>query len=507
MTEQISGVSERELLQLARTFGIAVEETTVEELRSQVNARLTAGLEELYEYDLGRTTADATREWSDASDAHNAINTRCRVATSAAGPLSGVDVGLKDNIAVAGIPMRCGSAALRGHVPQHDATVVTRLLESGATIAAKTNLDAFAVGGRGTSFEGTIRNPRDETRSTGGSSGGSAAAVAAGYTDVALGTDTGGSVRMPAAFCGLVGFKPTYGAVPLSGVVENTYALDHVGPITRTVSEAATVFEAIAGADEDDPASMRTAGAGDYVRGECSDSVESPPELSELRLGVLSQQTEEAIEAPVARRHDRALTALREDGVTVEGIDFEGIETIVQIKNAISYCELATGWRDGTVPYRRGDVRPTEDHLSLGSRLRTAANELSDFHRSRLLAGAALVETYGGRQYGRAHEVRRAITAELAEKTAEIDAIVTPTVPHLAPKLANEGDPDALDDDTQLGTGRYTKIANVTGRPAITVPNGTVEGSPIGLQLIGSRHGDAELLGVAARVGDRIESV
>lgn len=507
MTDPIPGVSERELLELARTFGVAIDETTAEELRAQVNARLTAGIEQLYEYDLERTAAGATREWSDASDAHNALNTRCSVSTSATGPLSGVDVGLKDNIAVAGIPMRCGSAALRGHVPQHDATVVTRLLESGATIAAKTNLDPFAVGGRGTSFEGTVLNPRDETRSTGGSSGGSAAAVAAGYTDVALGTDTGGSVRMPAAFCGLVGFKPTYGTVPLSGVVENTYALDHVGPITRTVSEAATVLEAIAGADEDDPASMRPAEKSDYSRGACSDVVESPPELSELRLGVLSQQTAEAIADPVARRHDRALAALRDDGVTVEEVDFEGIETIVQVKNAISYCELATGWRDGTVPYRRGDIRPTEDHLSLGSRLRTGANELSDFHRSRLLAGAALVETYDGRQYGRAHEVRRAITEELAEKTAELDAIVTPTVPQLAPKLDGDEDPDALEEGTRLGTGRYTKIANVTGRPAITVPNGRSDGSPIGLQLIGSRYGDAELLGAAARIGDRIESV
>ena len=507
MTDQISEVSEGELLELARAFDIAVEEATVEGLRAQVNARLTAGIEQLYEYDIERTGPGANREWSDASDAHNALTTRCHVSTSATGPLSGIDIGLKDNIAVAGVPMRCGSAALRGHVPQQDATVVTRLLDSGGTITAKTNLDAFAVGGRGTSFEGTITNPRDETRTTGGSSGGSAAAVAAGYADVALGTDTGGSVRMPAAFCGLVGVKPTYGVVPLSGIVENTYALDHVGPITRTVSEAATVLEAIAGADADDPASMRAAGESDGDQLECSDAVDSPPELSELRVGVLSQQTEEPIADPVARRHDRALTALQNDGVTVEEIEFEAIETIVQVKNAISYCELATGWRDGTVPYRRGDIRPGEDILSLGSRLRAGANELSDFHRGRLLAGAALVRTYDGRQYGRAHEVRRAITEELAEKTADIDAIVTPTVPHLAPKRDGDEDPDALGDGTQLGTGRYTKIANVTGRPAITVPNGSHEGSPIGFQLIGDRYEDAGLLGVAARIGDRIESL
>lgn len=509
MNGSTATVTDRELIELAQLYGIHVTETTVSDLRKQVNARLDAGLETLYEYDLDREhpTADpGVRTWHEpAKDPYNALCTVCHVppTTDASELLSEMELALKDNISVAGVPMTCGSAALEGYVPSTDASVTRRLREAGATITAKANMDAFAVGGRGISFYGQIINPRDTTRGTGGSSGGSAAAVAAGTVDAALGTDTGGSIRMPAAFCGLVGIKPTYGLVPLSGIVENTYSLDHVGPITKTVEDSARVLAAIAGKATDDPASVRAAGHPDYKLGDYVSAVTSPPDASSIRLGVLSSIDAEPISKPVRARYESAIETVQDSGMEVTKREFDELDTVVQVKNAMSYCELAAHWRDGAVAYRRGGVTGSVDASGFTSRLRTGSYELNDFHRSRLLAGSQLIETHHGRHYNRALAVKDALTAELEATLEGIDAIITPTVPHLAPRLDGDEDPDALEDG--LGTGRYTKLANVSGLPAVTIPNGQHDGSPVGLQLIGHRFDEAHLLSVAARVGEDLK--
>lgn len=503
-------ITETELRKLAHLYGIEMNERTVQNLLTQVNARLTAGLELLYEYDISPSVNSlGKRSWTTpGQDEYNALCVTCCVPPTreSGDELTSLEIGLKDNISVAGIPLSCGSSVMEGYVPSTDATVVHHLREAGATITAKTNMDEFAVGGRGKSFRGRIRNPRDPDRSAGGSSGGSAAAVAARYVDAALGTDTGGSVRVPAAFCGLIGLKPTYGLVSLNGVVENTYSLDHVGPISNTISDAARILDAISGKDESDPASMQAAGEDNYQIGEYESACRSPQNSDEIKLAVLSCVQSEPIEEGVQKNHTAAVAKFQDVGITVNEIQFNKLDTLIQTKNTISYCELASHWRDRSVGYRRSVETGNPDTQGFANHISGSAEDMNDFHRSRILAGARLIETYSGQHYTRAHAVKYELTQIFDEFLEDIDAIVTPTVPYIAPLLDGDEDPDALNRDS-LGAGRYTKIGNVTGLPAITIPNGTNGGAPVGMQLIGPRFGEDRLLAVAARLEELIESL
>ena len=230
-----------ELRELGSVYRIRVGDDDGDRLKELVGETLD-GLANLDEFAFGETAPGGERTWREpSSNPNNAVITACDVppAPDADGSLDGLEIGVKDNIAVAGVPLTAGSEPLTSLIPAHDATAIERLRRAGARITAKTNLDEFASGGRATSHYGRITNPFDESRIAGGSSGGSAVAVANGRVDAALGTDTGGSVRVPAAMCGLVGVKPTYGLVPLTGVIENTYTLDHVGPLTSDVDTAA----------------------------------------------------------------------------------------------------------------------------------------------------------------------------------------------------------------------------------------------------------------------------
>ena len=511
MRDVLRDVSEREIRRLADAYELDVGASEEATLASAVNDRLDDGLDDLYEVPVADAPdAPGERTWSEPTDPYNALSVACHVppTPTSSDLLAGTTVGLKDLIAVAGVPMQCASGVMYGFVPSGDATVTTRLRAAGGTITAKTNLDEFAGGGRGQSFRGLVLNPHDEERIAGGSSGGSAAAVAADIVDVALGTDTGGSVRKPASFCGLVGLKPTYGLVPLTGVVENTYTLDHVGPIARTVEDAASVLAAIAGTDERDPASMAAAGADDYRVGDYVDAVRSPPPLSSLRIGVATQGLTDEIDPAIASRHGHAIDELEAAGAHVEECELPYLDQVKHVKNVISYVELAAYWRDGGAPVRRGGVPNTFDQVGFARRARAGNGELNDFYRSRLLAGAWLMTAHDGRHYTRAQAARATIREALAETLSSFDAVVTPTVPRLAPLVAAaEGstfDYDGLDASSPYGYGRYTKIANVTGVPAVTLPNEAEDGPAVGLQLLGSRFDEETLLGVARRAAETI---
>jgi amidase/aspartyl-tRNA(Asn)/glutamyl-tRNA(Gln) amidotransferase subunit A len=510
MRDLFDDVSEQEIRRLADRYGLDVGQSEADDLAVAVTERLHDGLDEVYEIPV-RDAPDTPgeRTWSEPSDEYNALSVSCHVPpTPTHGDLlAGTAVGVKDIIAVAGVPMQCASAVMHGFVPSGDATVTTRLREAGASITAKTNLDEFAGGGRGKSFRGLIRNPHDEDRIAGGSSGGSAAAVAAGLVDVALGTDTGGSVRKPAAFCGLVGLKPTYGLVPLTGVVENTYTLDHVGPIASSVEDAASVLEAIAGKDDRDPASMAAAGTDAYRVGGYVEAARSPTPVSDVRLGVATQGVTDDIDDRVASRHRRAVDDLEDAGATVETVDLPYLDRVKHLKNVISYVELAAYWRDGGAPVRRGGVPNTFDQLGFARRARAGNRELNDFYRGRLLAGARLMTAADGRHYTRAHAARATVREELAATLADFDVVVTPTVPRPAPLVADvqEGvDYDGLDESADFGFGRYTKLANVTGVPALTVPNEVESGPAVGFQLLGSRFDEPTLLRVGRTVAETI---
>ncbi|MFB6304723.1 MAG: amidase [Haloferacaceae archaeon] len=496
-------VSPSELQALGERFGIDVDDRRAPDLAETVNGMLE-DLDALDALSLTDVAPSPTgippggRTWSAPDDdPHNAVSVACHVPPGTErddAPLTGTTVGVKDVIAVGGVPMRCGSAVMRGFVPATDATSVDRLRAAGATITAKTNCDEFAGSARGTTGYGPpITNPRDPERTAGGSSGGSAVAVATGRVDVALGTDTGGSVRIPAAFCGVVGLKPTYGLVPLTGVVENTYTQDHVGTFTESVREAAALLDALAGPDDADPASLQAVGRGGTPENYTAAVADSPP-ASDLRLGLLAEGVGDGVADRTVARTEAAVDRLSDAGATVREVSVEGYEAARPIKNALSFVELATHWRDGAAPYRRGGV--DEGYQAAFARqTRAGSGELDDFYASKLLAGARVVEAHDGRHYVRAQAARDALADRFAEALDGLDALLCPTMPDVAPPVEEA-------DDWAYDYARNTRPANVTRLPAVSLPVAPEgeTGLPVGLQLVGGAFEDADLLGAAAAV-------
>ena len=499
-------LSPAELVATGDRFGIDVDDREAEGLTEQVNDML-ADLEPL-ETDPPATGgpspsghAPGERSWHDPdSNPNNALSVACHVPPidGADDLLGGLEVGLKDIIPVAGVPMDCGSAVMRGYVPARDALVVDRLRSAGATITAKTNLDEFAGSARGTTGAGPpITNPHDGTRTAGGSSGGSAAAVKTGAVDAALGTDTGGSIRIPASFCGIVGLKPTYGLVPIAGIVENTYTQDHVGPMTTDVATAARVLDALAGPDEADPASLQAAGREDYRRGDYTGAVTDPPAPESLRIGLLEEGIGEGVSDRVVDRTETAADRLEAAGAEVLTVSVDGYHRALAIKNALSFVELATHWRDGAVPYRRGGV-DERYQAAFARHTQAASGELDDFYKCKLLAGARIVEAHDGRPYVRAQAAREALRESFEAALDGVDALLSPTAPDVAPPIESVG-------EWEYDFARNTRPANVTRLPAITLPSRTAEGLPIGLQLIGEAFRDDELLATAATLESLLE--
>ena len=493
-------LTEDELRQLASRWGIETDADELSAICERVNRRLRSvtAVEALEP----RSATPPPRSWrrpTAEEDPYNALVSRCELGPTGAGPLSELTVGLKDNIAVAGVPMECGSAVMEGFVPTTDATVVERLRAAGGTITAKCNLDEFAGGGRGRAHDGRIEHPMDSDRFPGGSSGGSAAAVLAGQVDVALGTDTGGSVRVPAALCGLVGVKSTYGLVPLDGVVENTHSLDHVGVMADGVAQAAAMVDAIAGKTECDPASMAAAGHDDYQVGGCLAATETPPVLEEVSLVRLEEsfaEADPAVAGVVAERLERLATT----GARLEAASMPVLEQVDGIKGALTYSELAQYWRDGGATLRRGGGG-WPDQPAFARQTATGTGKLNPFYRGRLLAGAALLETDRGRHHSRALAVSERLREQLGALLPDgPGALVTPTVPIVAPKHEQA-------ESLRYGITANTRVANLTGQPALTIPLGTSEGLPVGLQLIGHRYADRELFGIAARLEQALAKV
>lgn len=496
-------LDEEELRELADRYHIHVDGPEFKRVLSMTNEKL-GGVAEVYDVPVSQKLDDVgERSWNEPTDdPHNALVTRCRVPPTSdnSGILSGMSVGVKDIIAVAGVPLTSGSASMQGYIPGFDAEVVDRLRRAGARITAKTNLDEFAGSGRGVSFHGQITNPHDTSRSAGGSSGGSSVAVATGLVDAALGTDTGGSIRLPASYCGIVGVKPTYGVVPLHGVVENTYTLDTVGPMSKTVTTASQLLDTISGSSARDPASMEAAGEDGYAVGGSSAAVDSPPKPEDISLGLIVEgvgdgTATQSVESPIKDRTTAVTDALEDAGVTVEPVSIDRFEQAQPVKFAHSLVELAAHWRAGGAPLRRGGDVDHDYVVSFTSRRETMSAEVNAHLRARILAGARLLDAHGGRHYARALAAAKTITASMEAPLDddEHDALILPTSPGRAPTLEATESP-------VTSFARNTIPANVSGQPALSLPAGTIEGVPTGIQLIGRRFGDADLLGVAATV-------
>ena len=404
-------------------------------------------------------------------------------------PLAGVPVAIKDVMVTEGLRTTAGSRILENFVPPYDCTAVARLEAAGAIVLGKTNCDEFAMGSSNeNSAYGPVRNPSDPTRVPGGSSGGSAAAVAAGTAVAALGSDTGGSIRQPAAFCGVVGLMPTYGRVSRYGLIAFASSLDHIGPLTKTVKDAAIVLRHIAGRDPLDSTSA------DVAVPEYEQEIGRP--VKGLRLGVPKEYFGDGLDAEVKQAVEAAIRQLAEDGCEIVSISLPhtpyAIPTYYVIATAEASSNLARydGVRYG---YRSKQAR------TLSEMYRRSRDEAfgAEVKRRIMLGTYALSSGYYDAYYLKAQKVRTLLAHDFEQAFRQVDAIVTPTTPSPAFKLGEKTD-DPL---AMYLADIYTVVGDLVGVPGISVPCGrTKAGLPIGLQILGKHFEEGTVLRLAHAV-------
>jgi aspartyl-tRNA(Asn)/glutamyl-tRNA(Gln) amidotransferase subunit A len=409
----------------------------------------------------------------------------------ALGPLAGVPIGIKDVLTMTGSPATAGSQILKGYMPPYDATAVTRLEAAGAVLLGKLNCDEFAMGSSNeNSSYGVVRNPRALDRVPGGSSGGSAAAVAAGFSVATLGTDTGGSIRQPAAFCGVVGVLPTYGRVSRYGLIAFASSLDRVGPFTTNVRDAATMLSVLAGQDALDATSSDRP-VGDYV-GALAKPVKG------LRIGVPAEYFGEGLDPEIRAAIERALDGLRADGCEIKPIALPHTKYAIPTYYVVATAEASANLSrfDGVRFGLRADEAKTLSAMYRETRDQGFGPEVK---RRILLGTYALSAGYYDAYYRKAQQVRTLLTRDFLTAFASVDAIVAPVTPTPAFKLGEK-----TDDPVQMYLEDIcTVAASLAGICGMSVPCGeTAAGLPIGVQVMG-RHFDEETM---LRVALAIES-
>ena len=441
-------------------------------------ARIESDDERIHAFNL--VTADAARERAAAIDAAVA-------AGDDPGPLAGVPVALKDNMCTRGVPTTCSSKILDGWVPPYDGTAVRLLTDAGAIVVGKTNLDEFAMGSSTeNSAFGPTRNPLDTSRVPGGSSGGSAAAVAAGFAAMSFGSDTGGSIRQPAALCGLVGVKPTYGRVSRQGLIAFASSLDQIGPFTHTVADAALALQVVCGHDPLDSTSIPEP-TPDYSAG-------LDRGVDGLRVGRITDLPEGA-DPDVVERTEQAFAALADAGATIVDVQVPaftyGLTAYYLIAPAEASSNLAR--YDGVRYGLRIDGADIEEMMR---NTRTAG--FGDEVKRRILLGTyALSAGYYDAYYGKALKIRRLMAQDFAAAYERADVLLTPASPSVAFPFGDKtADPFAM-----YLCDTYTIPANLTGDPGMSVPFGTgADGLPVGVQVLAPALGEPLMLQVAAEL-------
>jgi len=405
------------------------------------------------------------------------------------GALAGKTVAVKDNISTKGVQTTCGSSMLAGYVPPYDATVVERLTAAGATVPGKTNMDEFGMGTTTeTSAYGPVENPAAPGHVPGGSSGGSAAVVAAGDADMALGTDTGGSIRCPAAFCGVVGIKPTYGLVSRYGLVAYANSLEQIGPIAPTVEEAAELLEVIAGPDEHDATTRDHEGATEGLADAADGDVDG------LSIGVPTELVEAADEAVVETFWD-AIDELEAQGASYHEVDLPSVEHAVEAYYVIAMSEASSnlarfdGVRYGlSASEASGGYEGNWNESFANAREEGFGEEVK---RRVLLGTYALSAGYHDKYYKKAQDARAWVKQDFDEALSEADVLASPTMP-IPPMEMGESLDDPL---TMYLADANTTPVNLANLPAISVPAGeTDDGLPVGLQLVGPAFGEKQLI-------------
>jgi amidase len=427
-------------------------------------------------------------------DPLNAFVTKCEVRGAADGPLASYAVGLKDNISLAGVEMTCGSKLFEGYVPSTDATIVTRLLDAGATITGKLNMEDMAFSGSGElSATGPVLNPRDDAHIAGGSSSGSAAAVVAGDVDVAIGGDQGGSIRIPSAWSGCVGHKPTHGLVPYTGIAGIGHSFDHTGPIATSVADCALVLDVIAGKDGRDPR-QGVVETDDYAA--ALDGGADGLTVGVLAEGFDHEGSDPGVDATVRD----ALTAFEEAGAEVLEVSVPMHLDGLPIWNGVVMEETAALVRDeGVGHYGKGyyDVQFAD---AFGRARRAQANDYLTTVKLTLVLGQYLADEYRGHYYAKAQNLARELAAAYDEALADVDVLAMPTTPQTAHAVKEELSRVEVI-ERALNMLPNTAPFDVTGHPALSVPAGTDDGLPVGLMLVGERFDDATVL----RAGDAYE--
>jgi aspartyl-tRNA(Asn)/glutamyl-tRNA(Gln) amidotransferase subunit A len=404
--------------------------------------------------------------------------------TQGNGPLGGVPLAVKDLFCTEGVPSQSGSRILEGYLPPYTASAVSRLSEAGTTLLAKTNQDEFAMGSSNeNSAYGAVRNPWDRSRVPGGSSGGSAAAVAAGLAPWALGTDTGGSIRQPAALCGIVGLKPTYGAVSRYGMIAFASSLDQAGPLTRDVTDAALLLRHMVGLDPCDATSLQF-----------PHQIELPTaeRLDGITLGVPEELSGEGIEAGVLEAFNATLARAQELGAQVRQVRLPHAPHALSAYYVIAPAECSSNLArfDGV----RYGMRAEDATDLLDMYTRTRHDGFGAEVKRRIMLGTyALSSGYYDAYYGRAQRVRTKISEDFKSAFADVDFIVTPTSPTVAFALGEKtGDPLAM-----YLNDFCTVPMSLAGIPAISIPCGLSGRLPVGLQIAGPAFCENKLLDAA----------
>jgi aspartyl-tRNA(Asn)/glutamyl-tRNA(Gln) amidotransferase subunit A len=396
------------------------------------------------------------------------------------GPLAGIPIAIKDNISTKGILTTCASKILTGYIPPYDAHVIENLKAAGAIIIGKANMDEFAMGSSTeTSFYGPTLNPWDKTRVPGGSSGGSAAAVAGGEAPLSLGSDTGGSVRCPASFCGVVGLKPTYGVISRYGLISYANSLEQIGPFARSVRDVATLFDVIAGHDPRDSTS---------VDREVNYSSALKNDVKGLKIGVPEEYFGEGTDKNVEKSVRNAINTLEELGATSVDIKMPHTKYALSAYYIVAMSEASSNLArfDGM---RYGLRTEDSDWHTTFSQVRAAG--FGDEVKRRILLGTyALSAGYHDKYYLKALKIRTLIKQDFERAFKDVDVLIAPTMPYPAFKIGEK-----IDDPISLYLADVDTVPiNLAGVPSISVPCGFSGGLPIGMQVIGKHFDEAAIL-------------
>ncbi len=481
---------------IAVSFGLDLDDDDLRSFREIMRGPLTsyARLDQLAEPKLPvRYARTPGHRPTEADNPYNAWYWRTEIKGARNGLLAGKSVAIKDNICVAGVPMMNGSALLEGYVPEIDATVVTRILEAGGTIAGKAACEDLCFSGAShTAATGPIRNPHNPKHSAGGSSGGSAALVAAGEVPMALGGDQGGSIRTPSSWCGVYGLKPTWGLVPTTGSMPISYSVDHCGPICASTEDVARLLTVIAGHDGYD-SRTQLASTGDYM-GALEAGVKG------LRIGILKQGFgHPESDAAVDRAARDAIGVLKSLGAKVSKVSvpmhYDGphIWSGIILEGAAEMMLKGYGVGNNVQGYY-----PLSMQEAFARGMSTRLNDAAETVKLVLMLGEYLHRNYHNRYHSKAQNLRVLLRDAYAEALNEVDILAMPTIPFTATEIPPADCPLEQYVDLALNMQANTCPFDVSGNPAFTLPCAQKGGLPVGLMLVGRHFEEATLIKAAA---------